>query len=883
VKGYEHRPGTTDKRDSEARDIRLRAQNEAMTRLVTDPALHTGDLTAAARFVTATAARTLNVARASVWLFGADRSSLECLDLYEARTERHSGGQRIEAKDCPAYFLALESSRPIVAHDAQAHPSTQSLAAAYLQPLGIASMLVAGIRHADRVAGIVCHEHVGAQRHWAPDEESFAGAVADMMGLALEARDRRKTREELIAAKDVAEATNKAKSQFLANMSHEIRTPMNGILGMAELLAGTELDAHQRNFAEAIRASGEHLLKIINDILDFSKIESGRIELESINFDLRAVLEQTLDLFVDQANRKDIELLLNVPPELPGRVRGDPGRLRQILMNLVGNAVKFTERGQVVVRAGAERDGARTFFRFETTDTGIGIAPALQKRIFQAFTQADASMTRKYGGTGLGLAISRELVRIMGGEMGLYSAVGSGSMFWFRVPLELQAERAEAALPQEKSLEALRVLVVEDNAMNREILTAQLRAWQMRPVAVASAEAALAALQDAVASGDPCKVGLLDLHMPGKNGLELTREIRANAAIPRLPLILLTSGDSEYTVREAMAVGVDQHVRKPVRQSDLYECLLDVLGLAPGAAAPRTARPPAPVAPDIHGHVLLAEDNMINQEVARAMLERLGCSVEIVENGRQAVERAFQDGLGVILMDCQMPEMDGYAAATEIRRRETVDQRPARVPIVALTAHALPGDAEKCRAAGMDDYLTKPIQSVELQRVLSRWLAQSAAPSTAQFEPATSGTPSSPAATDGKASAAERSVPVGEPVPAPAPAALFDRGAVLERCLGDEALMASLLDVFVKQAAEDLSEIRSAVSGSHPQRALRAVHRLKGAAANLALNRIRQAALDLEVHVRTQGIAGSEARCDRLAAALGTLPAAMAESTVKQG
>ena len=860
---------------NEARDMRLRVQNEALARLVVEAALHAGDFAAAARLISEVAARTLGVERVGIWLFSADRAFIECADLFEASAGRHSSGARFAAQEHAAYFAALESSRSIMAHDAYADPRTASFAVPYLKTVGITSILDAVIRHSGRVVGVVCHEHVGPARHWELDEESFAGSIADLMGLAMEAGDRRKAREELVAAKEAAEAANKAKSQFLANMSHEIRTPMNGILGMAELLSDTELTARQKNFSDAIRSSGEHLLKIINDILDFSKIESGCIELETLNFDLRQVLEQMLDLFAEQASRKGVELVLDAPPDLPARVRGDPGRLRQVLMNLVGNAIKFTAHGEVTVRVSATRRASnQAQFRFEVSDTGIGIAPEYHARLFQSFMQADTSTTRRYGGTGLGLAISRELVRLAGGEIGLHSAVGQGSTFWIEIPLQLQAEQGAKLPTLEAGLQGLRALIVDDNKTNRDILTTQLSAWGLRPVAIDSAEAALSVLAAASRGDDPFRLAILDLHMPDKDGLTLAREIKADATLASFPLIMLTSGDSEHTLREARAEGINQYVRKPVRQSDLYECVLEVLGLASGAGAPRALRRPVRAeSPQLGGCVLLAEDNLINQEVARAILESLGCMVRVVDNGRQVVAHAFDQGIDVILMDCQMPELDGDAATADIRLLEANRQRAMRLPIVALTAHALMDDREKCLEAGMDDYLTKPLQTVELRRVLSRWLRPA--------EPAPAATPAGDGAGVSVAPTARPPGPSSSPaVPASTAGAgvaeaeaVFDRAAVLQRCRGDEDLMTRLIEAFMQQSAEDLAAIRNAAAGVDLQRVLCAAHRLKGSAANLSLESIRQAAAAVEAAGRGRNQGQLSAAVDALQAEIASLTA----------
>ena len=707
-----------------AREARLRVQSEALARLVTEPAIHAGERAAAMRVITEAAADTLGAERTAVWMFSEDHAAVECIDAFETADRSHASGDRVEARDHAEYFTALETSRSIVAHDARTDPRSATLAGSPLQPEGVTSTLDAVIRHAGRVAGVIRHEHRGPPHRWELDEENFVGSIADILGLALDACDRRRAQEELVAAKETAEVANRHKSQFLANMSHEIRTPMNGILGMADLLKDTPLSPRQSNIAEAIHNSGEHLLRIINDILDFSKIEAGRIELEVLGFDLRQLLEQTLDLFVDQGRRKPIELALDVPPGLPAAVRGDPGRLRQILMNLIGNAVKFTERGDVVLRvAGPAAKDGKAVFRFEVTDTGIGIAPEHQTRLFESFVQADASTTRRYGGTGLGLAITRELVRLMGGSIGLTSAPGRGSTFWFEIPLEVQQDGPRTCA-MKTGLPGLRALIVDDHRVNRDILSAQLSAWGMRPTAVEGADPALAALEGAEKSGDPYRLGILDMHMPGRDGLDLARAIQATPALRGLPMIMLTSGDSEATRREAAAAGIAQCVRKPIRQADLCGCVADLLGIPVGAtdrsASPRDGGPTGSTA---GRRVLVAEDNLINQEVARGMLERMGCIVEIVDNGLKAVDRAFAaPPIDIILMDCQMPEMDGCTATAEIRRRERDEGRPRRIPIVALTAHAMEGDQQKCALAGMDDYLTKPLLRDELTRVFALWV-----------------------------------------------------------------------------------------------------------------------------------------------------------------
>ena len=643
---------------------------------------------------------------------------------------------------------------------------------------------------------------------------------------------------ELVTAKQRAEEASVAKSRFLANMSHEIRTPMNGILGMAELLVGTPLTDRQQKFAQAIRDSGEHLLKIINDILDFSRIESGRLELETLNFNLRQALEQTVDVFVEQAARKNIELALDLPPSLPIAVRGDPSRLRQVLMNLVGNAIKFTEKGEVVLRAKSEApsDG-KAIFRFEVSDTGIGIAPKQQSRLFEAFTQADASTTRRFGGSGLGLAISKQLIQLMGGQISLTSVIGQGTTFSFGIPLALQPEPAAGTAASEKALRGLHALIVDDNSTNRQILINQLLSWGMRPEAVDNADTALSKVKQASVSKDPYKVGIFDLHMPGKDGLILTQELKADFSIPTFPLIMLTSGDSERTVREAMSLGINQYVRKPIRQSDLYECLLEVLGFSAGAgtihAAPSESHSVQRV---FNARVLMAEDNYINQEVARGMFEQLGCLLEVVENGRQAVELTMAVRFDVVFMDCQMPEMDGYEATREIRRREGLRNHAPRMPIVALTAHALQGDREKCLAAGMDDYVSKPLTLDQLQAVLTRRLT-----------PQRTSTPKAEA--DVKFHAGLDVSHLNNPAAAGGQAVLnFD--TLLTHCLGKTELAQRLIVKFRKQIQANMKIILESMESSAYEPLATTAHSLKGAAISMGAESISAKAAVVEQMAR---------------------------------
>ncbi len=525
-----------------------------------------------------------------------------------------------------------------------------------------------------------------------------------------------------------AEAGSRAKSQFLATMSHEIRTPMNGILGMTELLRGTELSPPQRRFADAVYQSAEHLLSLINDILDFSKIEAGKLELESIPFDLRALVEGVGELFAQPAAAKGVELLCSVPHELPVAVKGDPVRLRQILTNLVSNAVKFTGQGEIVVRVKLlHEDHKQAHFRLEVQDSGVGISEDQQSRLFHAFVQADGSTTRRFGGTGLGLAIAKKLVEMLGGQIGLISEPGQGSVFWFELPLLKQANDARALNPLGEGLKGLSVLIVDDNLTHCEILAHCLRSWSMSHTIANSGQDALQTL-DRLES-HRFDLAILDLHMPGIEGFSVARAIRAHPRYAALPLIMLASaGGAGVTHPERLAAGKDCYLSKPVRHSELYDAMTTLLALkAFESPVERRSSPVLGRTNALAGRVLIAEDNLVNQTVASAMLESLGVTCSVTENGRAAVERLSRERFDLVLMDCQMPEMDGFQATREIRLRQEQGLLYHPLPIVALTANAVEGDRERCLAAGMDDYLSKPFTRDRLSSILWRWLPRAGA------------------------------------------------------------------------------------------------------------------------------------------------------------
>jgi PAS domain S-box-containing protein len=803
-----------------ARTEQLRFQRDVLVELAQNDK---SDFDAALLDILRATALTLKVERAGYWCLDKSENVLECRQLFirsSFAVDPDLSGVRLHLNQFPDYFAAILRRQTLTADDVAVHPATSGLVKFYFEPLGISSILHTAVWFHGSVVGVVCIEQVGEMRAWSPEEVDFAASIATMVALAQEASNRAQTEVELALMRDRALEASKLKSEFLANMSHEIRTPMNAIIGLSHLILKTELTPKQRDYASKIHRAGTALLGIINDILDFSKIEADKLEMESLDFDLEEVLDNVSTLVGHKAGDKGLELLYKIPADIPRHLVGDPLRLWQILVNLLNNAVKFTDRGEIEIAAELiEQTGNRAKLRFTVRDTGIGMTPEQTSRLFQAFSQADGSTTRKYGGTGLGLSISKRLVELMHGEIYVESEVDRGSRFiftaWFG--LSIGAARQQRVLPQ--NMEGLRVLVVDDNSSAREIMQEMLLRFTVQVDTVCSGQAAVEAVErnDKIA---PYDLVLMDLNMPGVNGIDAARLIKQEAKLVNVPrIVMVTAFDNDEARRHAEGVWIDGFLVKPVSEAVLYNTLVNHF-----AAGESWRMAPvgnmSPLHSGLEGaHILLAEDNEINQQIVVELLESAGVIIDVANNGTEAVDKVMSmlHSYDAILMDIQMPEMGGIEATRIIR----ADPRFADIPILAMTAHAMAEERQRCLGVGMNDHITKPVDPDLLFQTLLQWVEKVPRPIGSQPVFAAS-----------------------QPESLQIPGINFEAG--LRRVAGNHKLYFSLLEQFCQGQYDVADKIRAALDKQDYAGAKFLVHTVKGVASNVSAVTVQEAAVQLE-------------------------------------
>ncbi|RLU00578.1 MAG: hybrid sensor histidine kinase/response regulator, partial [Ketobacter sp.] len=792
--------------------------NRALAELTVNPSVLDGQLDLVKQELVIRMALALDVARAGIWLHAENGRELHCIALFERKTETCTEGFVLKQSEYPRYFEAMLQNAHVSVFDAQSDPRTSEFGEGYLKPLGITSMLDAVIPGGSGVVGVICAEHIGPRRNWTQPEEAFVISLATLVGGVYASHERKQTERRLVQATRDAEMAARAKSDFLATMSHEIRTPMNGVLGMLNLLPDQELNPDQRRKVDIAKKSATNLLSLLDDILDFSKVEAGKLDLVQVDFDLRALLDDLAASFALRAQSKGLELVMDLSGVDVSSVHGDPDRLRQIFSNLMSNAVKFTDRGEVVVRCRLEPEPKGYRLLAKVLDSGIGIPKAKQDKLFSPFVQVDASTTRKYGGTGLGLAICRKLCELMGGQINVTSAEGHGTAFSFAVYLQ-QSEHFESVAP-ELPAKGFRLLLVDQQARSRETLAKQFNAWGIEVEDVDSSRNAL------------LRLGRADFDLVMVDVADPDYEVFAR----RLPaefnglLCLMTRFDSQLDAAALSAAGYQAYLHKPTSTCQLLQAialaqlpragedearlLLGQESNGRGAAGEVLLWPQG-------SRVLLVEDNRINQEVATLMLNAMGLSVDVAENGLRALEQLSHGAAAynLILMDCQMPEMDGYQATRCIRAGEAGNAY-RDIPIIALTANALKGDRQRCLEAGMLDYLTKPIEESRLRELLARYLNPTC-------------------------SAAEVS---GEVIPRAETE--WDQAAALKMVRGRQDRLSDLLRIFFDSMPERHQRLDNALICQDLEEVRKVAHSIKGSAGQLHAHSLQDQAGALELAAR---------------------------------